>query len=171
MKEEDDIFLKIEDFPENPIEEMFYYEEAVDKIKPMIPYFEKDLKKMSLNNLKWDNIKKGQRLEVMVEQTYGLDIYLNDQMLEELCFLKRTINCWRGVAGDGNCFYRSAILSWLEYLIFNKKINILKIVIANLYIKFDPSNDKVKSLPLQYKRQFTTEEKYVAITILEIIIK
>ena len=171
MKEEDDIFLKIEDFPENPIEEMFYYEEAVDKIKPMIPYFENDLKNMTLNNLKWDNIKKGQRLEVMVEQTYGLDIYLKDQMLEELCFLKRTINCWRGVAGDGNCFYRSAIFSWLEYLIFNKKINILKIVIANLYIKFDPSNDKVKSLPLQYKRQFTTEEKYVAITILEIIIK
>ena len=36
LKEEDDIFLKIEDFPEDPISEMFCYEEAVDKIKNMI---------------------------------------------------------------------------------------------------------------------------------------
>ena len=137
LKEEDDIFLKIEDFPEDPISEMFCYEEAVDKIMNMIAPFENDLKNMTLDNLKWENIKKGQRLEVMVENTYGLDICLKDQMIEELCFLKRIINCWRGVAGDGNCFYRSVIFSWLEYLIFNKKVDILKIVIANLYIKFD----------------------------------
>ena len=171
LKEEDDIFLKIEDFPEDPISEMFCYEEAVDKIKNMIAPFENDLKNMTLDNLKWENIKKGQRLEVMVENTYGLDICLKDQMIEELCFLKRIINCWRGVAGDGNCFYRSVIFSWLEYLIFNKKVDILKIVIANLYIKFDLSYPKIKSLPLQYKKQFTTNEKYIAIAILEIIIK
>ena len=171
IKDEDDIFLKIEDFPENPITEMFLYEEVKDKIRPMIPYFEQDLKSMKLGELKWNNIKQGKRLEVMVENTYGYDIYLKDQMIEELCFLKRVINCWRGVAGDGNCFYRSAIFSWLEYLIFNKKITILKIVMANLYLKFDVSYSKIKNLPSQFKKQFTTEEKYVAITILEIIVR
>ena len=98
IKDEDDIFLKIEDFPENPITEMFLYEEVKDKIRPMIPYFEQDLKSMKLGELKWNNIKQGKRLEVMVENTYGYDIYLKDQMIEELCFLKRVINCWRGVA-------------------------------------------------------------------------
>ena len=171
VKEEDDMFLKVEDFPENPITELFLYEELVDKIKPMIPYFENDLKSMKLGELKWNNIKQGKRLEVMVENTYGFDIYLKDQMVEELCFLKRIINCWRGVAGDGNCFYRSAIFSWLEYLIFHKKINILKIVMVNLNLKFDVSYAKVKTLPSQFKKQFTTEEKYIAITILEIIIR
>ena len=171
IKEEDDVFLKIEDFPENPISEIFVYEEVVDKIKPLIPYFEEDLKSLKLGQLKWNNIKQGKRLEVMVENTYGFDIYLKDQMIEELCFLKRIINCWRGVAGDGNCFYRSVIFSWLEYLIFNKKINILKIVMTNLYLKFDVSYPKIKNLPSQFKKQFTTEEKYVAITILEIIIR
>jgi len=171
VKEEDNIYLKIEDFPENPISETFIYEEAVDKIKPMIPIFEQDLKNLDLRKLKWENIKKGKRLEVMVENTYGYDRFLKEQMIEELCFLKRVINSWRGVAGDGNCFYRSVIFSWLEYLIFNKKINILKIVMTNLYVKFNVSYPKLKDLPPQYKKNFITEEKYVALTILEIIIR
>ena len=42
---------------------------------------------------------------------------------------------------------------------------------ANLYLKFDVSYSKIKNLPSQFKKQFTTEEKYVAITILEIIVR
>ena len=42
---------------------------------------------------------------------------------------------------------------------------------TNLYLKFDVSYSKIKTLPSQFKKQFTTEEKYVAITILEIIIR
>ena len=171
INEEDDLYLKVEDFPDNPISEIFVYEQVVDKIRPMISMIQEELKGINIRNLKWNNIKEGKRLEVMVENTYGFDRYLKDQMMEELCFLKRVINCWRGVAGDGNCFYRSVIFSWLEYLIFNKKINILKIVISHLYVKFDVSYEKIKTLPFQYKKQFTTEEKYIAITLLEIIIR
>ena len=107
----------------------------------------------------------------MVEQTYGYDRYLKNQMIEEICYLKRIMNCWRRVAGDGNCFYRSVIFSWLEYLIFNKKVKILKIVMANLFNKFDPNYPKNKELPLYIKRQFITEEKYLVLAILEIIIR
>ena len=171
IKEEDNLYLKIEDFPENPISEIFIYEQVVDKLRPMISSIEAELKVIDMKSLKWNNIKEGKRLEVMVENTYGFDRYLKNQMLEELCFLKRVINCWRGVAGDGNCFYRSVIFSWLEYLIFSKKINILKIIISNLYTKFDISNEKIKSLPPQYRKQFISEEKLIAITLLEIIIR
>ena len=171
IKEEDDLYLKIEDFPDNPISEIFVYEETVDKIKSMIEVFEKELKSINIKNLRWSNIKEGKRLEVMIENTYLFDKNLKEQMIEELCCLKRIINCWRAVASDGNCFYRSVIFSWLEYLIFTKKINILKIVISHLYVKFDVSNEKLKALPFQLKKQFTSEEKYTAITLLEIIIR
>ena len=144
---------------------------ATDKIRPVISMMEEELKGINLKKLRWNNIAKGKRLEVMVENTYGFDKYLKDQMIEELCFLKRVINSWRGVAGDGNCFYRSVIFSWLEYLIFNKKVNILKIVISNLYVKFDVSYGKTKTIPVELKKYFTTEEKYIAITLLEIIIR
>ena len=171
ITEEDNLFLKIEDFPENPIAEFFYYSEAVDTIKVYIDSYENELNKMDINNLRRENIYKVKGVETMVEETYGFDKYLKDKMVEEICYLKRIMNSWRRVAGDGNCFYRSVIFSWLEYLIFNKKINTLKIVMANLYIKFNPSYPKTKDLPLNLKKQFVTEERFLALTILEIIIR
>ena len=168
---DDNLYLKIEDFSQNPIAEMFIYSEAVDKINIYVPNFEEELRKMDINNLKRENIYKGKGVEVMVEETYGYDKYLKDQMSEEICYLKRIMNCWRRVAGDGNCFYRSVIFSWLEYLIFNKKITILKIIMANLYTKFDPNYPKNKELPVDLKKQFITEERYLALTIIEIIIR
>ena len=171
INEEDNLYLKIEDFPEKSILDSFIYEEAVDKIKCLIPIYENELNNMDVNKLKIENIYRGKGVEVMVEQTYGYDKYLKNQMTEEICYLKRIMNCWRRVAGDGNCFYRSAIFSWLEYLVFNKKITTLQIVMANLYTKFDPGYTKNKELPLNIKRQFITEERFVALTILEIIIR
>ena len=43
-KEKDDLYLKIEDFPENPISEIFLYEQAIDRIRPMISMIEEELK-------------------------------------------------------------------------------------------------------------------------------
>ena len=151
---EDELYLKQQDFEINSISDEFYYSEAVGKIEFLIASYE---------------IGKG--VETMVEQTYGYDKYLKEQMTEEICYLKRVMNCWRRVAGDGNCFYRSAIFSWLEYLVFNKKINVLKIIMSHIYIKFDPIYAKTKDLPSDIKRQFITEERFVALTILEIIIR
>ena len=170
INNEDDIFLKIEDFPENPISEIFIYEEASDSINQMKKNFKKELEKLDLMEFKWNNISKGKRLEVLVEETYNFNSYEKEQMIEDLCFLKRVMYFWRAMAREGNCFYRSVIFSWLEYLIFNKKINILKIFMTNLYLKFDQSNTKLKNLPTQIKKQFLSSEKSIALTILEIII-
>ena len=170
-EEEDNAYLKIEDFPENPILDLFVYDDVIDKIKCLIPIFEEELEQMNINQFQRENIYKGKGIEVMVEETYGFDKYIKDQMTEEICYLRRIMNCWRRVAGDGNCFYRSVIFSWLEYLIFNKKITTFKIIIANLYTKFDPNYLKNKNLPQNLKKQFITEERFVALTILEIIIR
>ena len=168
---EDELYLKQQDFENNSISDDFYYSEAVAKIEFLIPSYEKDLKSMDINKLPRENIYLGKGVETMVEQTYGYDKYLKEQMTEEICYLKRVMNCWRRVAGDGNCFYRSAIFSWLEYLVFNKKINVLKIIMSHIYIKFDPIYPKTKELPSDIKKQFITEERFVALTILEIIIR
>ena len=170
IKEEDNLYLKIEDFPENSIMESFIYSEARDKINCLVPIYEKELNSIGINGFKRENIYKGKGVETMVEETYGYDKYLKNQMTEEICYLKRIMNSWRRVAGDGNCFYRSVIFSWLEYLIFNKKITILQIVMANIYTKFEPNYIKNKELPTYLKKQFITEERFVALTILEIII-
>ena len=161
INNEDDIFLKIEDFPENPISEIFIYEEAADSINQMKKNFKKELEKLDLMEFKWNNISKGKRLEVLVEETYNFNSYEKEQMIEDLCFLKRVMHFWRAMAREGNCFYRSVIFSWLEYLIFNKKINILKIFMTNLYLKFDQSNTKLKNLPTQIKKQFLSSEKSI----------
>ena len=171
INEEDNLYLKIEDFPENSIAESFFYDEIVDKINDVVPIYEDEFNKINLNSLKVENISKGKGLEVMVEETYGYDKYIKNQMTEEICYLRRIMNCWRKVAGDGNCFYRSVMFSWLEYLIFNKKISTLQLVMVNLFTKFEPNYPKNKDLPGNLKKQFITEERMFALVILEIIIR
>jgi hypothetical protein len=168
--EEQDV-LTIEDFPENPIAEKFIYDEAIDRIRTSIKIYEEEFNRININSFKLENIYKVKGVETMVEETYGFDKYLKNKMIEDICYLKRAMNCWRRVAGDGNCFYRSVIFAWLEYLIFNKKYMILQIIIANLFTKFDPNYKRTKELPFNIKNQFVTEERYLVIAILEIIIR
>ena len=170
IKEEDNLFFKLKDFPDNPIAISFIYSEVVynDKIKSSIPIFKKELNKIDLNKLEEKNIYLGKSIEVLVEDTYKFDIFLKDKMTEEACFLKRKIFCWRQVASDGNCFYRSVMFSWLEYLIFNKKVSTLKIIIGDLHTK---CKVETKKLSTDLNKQFTSEEKLKSIIILEIIIQ
>ena len=86
---------------------MFICEELIDNITEMIPSFEQDLNKIKLDEFTRPNTCQGKRLEVMIENFYEFDNSLKEQMIEEVCFLKRVIHCWRAVVRDGNCFYRS----------------------------------------------------------------
>ena len=107
----------------------------------------------------------------MVEQTYNCYEYLKEEMIEDICSLKNKFNFWRPVLGDGNCFYRSVIFSWLEFIILNKKTKILEIFKVNLYKKLDKEYSNNNEFPERLKEQYFTEEKFVAIVILEIIIQ
>ena len=65
IKEEDNLYLKIEDFPENSIMESFIYSEARDKINCLVPIYEKELNNMGINGFKRENIYKGKGVETM----------------------------------------------------------------------------------------------------------
>ena len=173
IKNEDDsdLYLKTEDYPKKLISDDFYYLDAVDEIKSNISTFERELKAVNVVNLSENSIYKGKTVEEMVEQTYCYDNTIKNQMIEEVCYLKRIICCWRRVAGDGNCFYRSAIFSWLEYLIFNKKENVFRIIISNIFAKFNPGYVNTKRLNINLQKQFINKEKQVTLTILEIIVR
>lgn len=171
ITEEDNLYLKIDDFPDTIDDDYLIYYEAYEKIENYISYYKDDLSKMDIYHMGHEKIDKGKSIEAMVEETYHFNKDLKKQITQEICILKRVINCCRHVEGDGNCFYRSVIFSWLEYLIFNQKIVILRIIIANIYTKFDYGYSKNKELLENITNQFITEEKNVAMTILLIIIQ
>ena len=92
LKEEDDIFLKIEDFPEDPISEMFCYEEAVDKINNMIAPFENDLNPYDINYkndyYNFEDSLEDQILKIEKESDEILKPMQNHEEINELVPLK-----------------------------------------------------------------------------------
>ena len=162
-------YLKIDDFPDKLIAEDFVYSDAIDSISDGIKSLRKELDECNLNNPK-DTIYKIKYIGDLIEQTYYYDKNFKNQMIEENCYLEKIIFNWRQILGDGNCFYRSVIFAWLEYLIFHKKINVLKIIISNLYLKFNKEYNNTIILPDEIKRFYISLEKNIAIIVLNIII-
>ena len=163
-------FLKIEDYPEQLIAEEFTYSEAIDIVSDNITNIKNELEKCDLNNIEKQEIYQVKNIEKLVEESYQFDYQFKDQMIEECAYLQKIIYLWRQIDGDGNCYYRSVIFSWLEYLIFNKEIKIIKIIISNLYVKFNDKYINTKRLPKDIQKAFTSEEKTVSIIILNLII-
>ena len=106
----------------------------------------------------------------LIEQTYGYQRNKQQQMEEECAYLKQILSSWRGVAGDGNCFYRSAIFSYLENLVFASQIKILRHVIADIYNIFIYSNNTLNKLPSSIRSQFKSIDLTATINVLYIII-
>lgn len=120
----------------------------------------------SKTNKNYATIYKIHSTGQMVEQTYyhKLELKPKAQLEEETCFLTKVINGWRRVAGDGNCFYRSVMYSWLEYLVFEAQIDILRYIVIDIGMNMNKNiHPLIKS---KYTHQPTT-----AITILNHIIK
>ena len=169
IKEED--YLKIEDFPEPDLEFVQLYSQITYDIKESLDIFNNEIKNININVNEYDNISKGRPIEEMVEETYSYRKGQKEEMLEEICCFKKLFKLWRPVLGDGNCFYRSVIFCWLEYIIFNRKIVILKMFMVNLYKKFDITYYRNNEFPEDLKEQYFTDEKYVALPFLQLIIE
>ena len=163
-------YLYTENFEEQSISNDFIYSSAIDSVSQNISHLKKKLNEYHLNKPARDMIYRAKQIETVIEQTYNYDKSLKEQMIEENYYLQKVIYSWRRVAGDGNCFYRSVIFAWLEYLVFNKKINVLKMIICNLYTKFDPNYENTKRLPYNVRKYFISKERNIAIIILNIII-
>ena len=163
-------YIYTDNFEENSISNDFIYSTAIESISQNISHLRKKLNSYDLYKPARDMIYKAKQIETVIEQTYNYDKKLKEQMIEENYYLQKVIYSWRRVAGDGNCFYRSVVFAWLEYLVFNKKINVLKIIISNLYTKFDPNYENTKRLPYNVRKYFISKERNIAIIILNIII-
>lgn len=162
--------LVASDFPDCSIQASFLYEAVMEKNKISQKNIKKELNQCDLNRCKRNMIYKTRTIEEMVEQTYNYETSMKQQMTEEAAYLRTRLYGWRRVSGDGNCFYRSAIFSWLEYLIFNSRSDVLKIIISDLDTKFNPNYPSTKRLPEGIKKNYTSIDKSVVITILDIII-
>jgi hypothetical protein len=117
------------------------------------------------------NISPINLIENMVESTYSYDRNLKEDIAEEICYLKKIACLWRPIGGDGNCFYRSVMFAYLENLIFQKDIIMLKKITAEIYTKFNPNYSNTKKLPYSIRNVFDKINKDLVISILNIIIE
>ena len=163
-------YLHIDDYPENTLSSDFIHDAAISYIMNKKSNLSKKFNTFNLDKPIRKMIYKVKNIETVIEQTYNYDKNLKEQMIEENYYLQKVIFGWRRVAGDGNCFYRSVIFSYLEYLIFNQKINVLKNIISNLFSKFDPNYINTKRLPFNIQKFYISRERDIAIIILSIII-
>lgn len=116
------------------------------------------------------NIRPLNAIENMVEATYYYDKKLIGKIAEEICYIQKLGSMWRPIGGDGNCFYRSVMFSYMEHLIFQRDVVMLKRITAEISQKFDIKYTRTQSLPLIIRSSITEINKPLIISIFSIII-
>ena len=81
------------------------------------------------------------KIYIMIEESFNNDKKQKKKMEEKNKLLK-DYKYYRKIKGDGNCFYRAIIFKYLELIIFNKEIDLLKNIILDVDKCF--KNDKIK---------------------------
>lgn len=159
-------YLQIEDDNQcSPLIESIY-SKAKDEIRNKLLSLERELKDCNLTYPPFEMIYKAKSIESVVEQTYNYDFQLKQQMTAEVCYLKTIASTWRRVANDGNCFYRSVMFSYLEYIIFNNETHLLKRIIADLKLKFSPSYANTLKLPPTTQKDLNSISNNISISIM-----
>ena len=124
-----DNYLIPKDYDEKQLQnELILYNKAINHYCGM-----KDDVISSLGKNTKTRLYEHKTLYELIEQTYGYQRSKQQQMEEECAYLKQILSSWRGVAGDGNCFYRSTMFSYLENLVFASQIKILRHIVADIY--------------------------------------
>ena len=75
-------------------------------------------------------------LTYLIESFYEVNKDKAKEMNDKYNLLKPYIYNYREIKGDGNCYYRAVIFRYLEILILNKKIDILKKVVYDVVESF-----------------------------------
>ena len=122
------------------------------------------INKCSLNNLLNENNKYNNyniepiiNLKKLIESTFFFDPNLKDQMIVHYLELENIVYKFRGVKGDGNCFYRSIIFIFIENIIMEKNIMLLKEITTDINNKF--SEKYINNLQLN-KKYINDEKKF-----------
>ena len=80
-------------------------------------------------------------ISIMIEESFNNDENEKNKMEEKYKLLKDYIY-YRKIKGDGNCFYRAIIFKYLEIIILNKEIDLLKYIILDINKCF--KNEQIK---------------------------
>ncbi|MCQ2817930.1 MAG: OTU family ubiquitin thioesterase [archaeon] len=78
------------------------------------------------------NLSKIGSLVHLVESIYNYNPLYKSSMIESKKKLEENIFKWRKIKGDGNCYYRSVIFRYLEIIISENKIELLKSLIIGV---------------------------------------
>ena len=105
----------------------------------------KDLKQ-KIENFKFSDKKVGEfnTLGHLVEKFYGYKPERHNTMIKKYKSFTQDIFKHRTIYGDGNCFYRSVLFSYLEQLILFKELNTIKNFIFD--VKAFLISNQVKSI-------------------------
>jgi hypothetical protein len=130
------------------------------------------LSKCNLYSDRYDfayNASPMRSIDNMVEATYYYDRDKKFNIAEEICYLRMLAFKWRSISGDGNCFYRSVMYSYLENIIMRNDITTLQRMIVDLDEKFDEGYINTKILNKEVRKILVELDRRLIITILKII--
>lgn len=170
--------LKIED---RNYDDIFIMQQKYEKILKKWTNLQNTTKVCSqLNNCNLNDFMNGENnpciaalcsIENMVESTYGYRKDFKYSIAEEICYMKLLAHKWRSIKGDGNCYYRSVIFSYLENLIKQKDIFNLQRIMIDFDEKFDSLYKNTTCLPYDIKDLLVKLDRSLVMTILKIIIE
>jgi hypothetical protein len=105
----------------------------------------------------------------MVESTFGFDKYMVGQITEHIMSLDNYIFRWRSILGDGNCFYRAVMFAFLENIVFERNIMLLKNIMNEVNKFFDDSYQNTSSLAASTREEIKKTKKILILKILYLI--
>ena len=85
----------------------------------------------------------------LVESLFNDNIITIEEMNYRYELFKKYIFNYRSIKGDGNCFYRAIIFRYFEIIILNKKVELLKNIINEMYESFK-SNEIRSRIKIKY---------------------
>jgi hypothetical protein len=131
----------------------------------------KNCKLSTSSNLGYNNTNIGpvSTLEYMVESTFGFDRNLKQNIIEHIISLEKYIFRWRSILGDGNCYFRAVIFAYLENLIFEKNVTMIKNIMIEVNAKFSETYSNTRILPHNIKTELTSMNTMLIIKILYLI--
>ena len=127
-------FLQLRTFPDYDINDYIKIKERVEKNLLNITNFLLN-KKLKFNFTEINpNKKVGPLLPLtrLIESNYFYKQEYQNEMQQKYLRFKNYICNFRTIYGDGNCFYRACMFRYIELLIFNKKINYIKLLILDM---------------------------------------
>ena len=136
---------------------ILFLEKKAEEIFKILDKKRVDNLKQQINKCNLDNFYKNFRpkcndkaigsissLDFLVETTFNCSPNHYDIMIEDREKLNNYIYKFRSVLGDGDCFYRGFIFSFLENIILTNNIMLMKELLILYHEKINPKNDLIK---------------------------